>query len=236
MSTSLDKMRNALDRASKNSILREMEIKRKYAPDLAAVDEQERIANKSRHTIVKLRDVNKAPFVQILTDNVNTLLSKKLLSSAELSLMHRMSCLVAPKSNEIIVNGQERKIPTNEEIANALGYGERQYRTLVHSLLEKGIIYEIVDAEEIRQFGRVTKERMLLMNPELFIASNRNHIEVTLSSIHIMCEKLERKHKILLPWKIWYVDSHEYGKLYKRKTYLEKKKQVKENSTQKCIK
>jgi hypothetical protein len=217
-------MGEALDEANRKAVVRSSEIMRKHAPDLALVADQERKANDIGFVLTKRKDVSRVPFVQTLTDNVKYLVSQKFLTPAELSLMFRLSTLVAPQSNEIIVDIHHRHTPANEEIAEAIGYKERQYCTLIQSLIKKGIVYEIVDAEEIRQHGHAVRERMLLMNPELFIACNKNHIEVTLCGQHIMCDKLE-KYQILLPWKLWYAPSLKFGRMYKRETYLRKMKE-----------
>jgi hypothetical protein len=218
-------MADAISAAGQRAIIRDQESIRRHSPDLALVSDQERKANQTRHTIVRIRDVNEAPFVQSLSENINTLRAKQILSSADELLMFKLSTLVSLRSNEIVIGDERHHTPTNGELAANLGYSERQFRNVARSLLEKGIIYQVVDAEEIKKYGQGIKERMLVMNPELFVASDKNRLEITLLRLHIMCEKLERTFKVLLPWKIWYAPGNDRGRLYRRETYLLKKKE-----------
>ena len=219
-------MAETLHAAGQRAIIRDQNSMYKHLPNLAAVAVEDKKAKETRHIIVRLKDVNKAPFVQILSENIHALRAKQILSSADELMMHKLATLVSLRSNEIVI-GDERHTPTNGELAAALGYSERQFRNVARSLLEKGIIYQVVDAEEIKKYGQGIKERMLIMNPELFVADDKNHLEITLLRLHFLCEKLERIYKVFLPWKVWYARGNNHGRLYLRETYLLKKKELK---------
>jgi hypothetical protein len=216
-------MAEALSDADKHATLRDAEAARKYIPNLAAVDREVAKAPPG-HAIVITRDVNMAPFTQNLSENIITLCSSKTLSNADELLMYRLSRFVTCRTNEIVLPKRDHHTPTNDELAAALGYGSSQFRSVLRSLISKGIVHEIVDTEQIRQYGHAIKERMLMMNPELFVFGDKNQLEMTLCRLHIMSDKLERN-KVLLPWKIWYRPDNRWGRLYRRDTYLQRKKE-----------
>ena len=115
---------------------------------------------------------------------------------------------------------------TVSDLATYLNRSRESCSRVLSKLIEKGMIHEFVDAQEIKEFNRNVSRRPLFMNPEIIYAGDRNKVDATLSKLITSFERLERK-KILLPWKLWIHHNEEHGKLYRRKTYLEFKKKQK---------
>lgn len=61
------------------------------------------------------------------------------------------------------------------------------------------------------------------MNPEIVYRGNRNQVNATLARLVTEFDLLEKK-RVLLDWKLWLKPGEKYGRLYRRKRYLELKK------------
>jgi len=219
-------MVNALRRAELRAKKRDARLAKKAAEkavNLPAVDREEAKARAIRHTIVKVRDKNRAPFVQVIQENVRYLLKKDHLTTAELAFMFRLLPFVEFNSNALVdMPGKFISVTT---LAELLGMSVDQTSRLVNALLKKGILYEIVDTQTLREDGRPTEERPLFFNPELVVATDKNRINLTLCQIHWQNDRLE-KQGLGLPWKIWYAKGLKHGRLYRRSTYLKKKQKA----------
>lgn len=175
--------------------------------------------------VIPLESKNKAQFAQIITPNMRHLVKMQYLTTAEQSFLTAISGYIEMHSNAIVSFendklGQYLKVV---DIANLLNYSERQSSRLINALINKGIIYECVDSLTIRKYGRVVEERPLFLNPEIIFCGNRNRINATLCRLIINTDHLERK-GAKLPWKLWIEPGYECGKLYRRDTWLRKKK------------
>lgn len=228
-------MKDKLLKADKNARQRDFKNAKENIVDLTVVDKEELKANITGHTIVKKKDMNKATFSQIIQDNMLYLISKDYLTNAELGFMMKLSAMIELHSNAIVLyerdsdtgnyinTGQYLKVA---DIARICGYSPESFHVsrLVNSLIRKGILYELVDTQSLREHkGKIVKERPLFFNPEIIFAGDRNYINATLSRIVINADHLE-KAKIKLPWKLWLKQGAKYGRLYQRKTYLKYKK------------
>jgi len=202
--------------------MHDREQKEKNAVNLGIVNEEGEKAEKQGYTIVKKKDKNQAPFTQLVKDNYKYLVRKRYLSSPEKTLFLDLMTYIEFGSGVVLL--ERGKIPKIPEIAEEIGYTERSIRRNLNILIKKGIVYEIVDAQSLKEHGRTLEERMLVVNPEIVIVANKNYINLTLCHIHWAADRLE-KAKMKLPWKIWYAPGMEYGRLYRRSTWLEKKKQ-----------
>ena len=214
-------MKDQLESAEKKARARESET----VVDLVSVTKEERKANEQGYGLYKLEQKNKATFVQGIKDNLDVLIRNEYLTNAELGFLFSLSPLVEFHSNAV-TDQETGQFMTVSDLANYLNRSRESCSRVLSKLIEKGMIYEFVDAQEIKEFNRNVSRRPLFMNPEIIYAGDRNKVDATLSKLIINFERLERK-KILLPWKLWIHHNEEHGKLYRRKTYLEFKKKQK---------
>lgn len=238
----LGKMQEALGQADANARARDRRVdaargKKQELPNIAVVDAEEAKANATKHTIVKLRDKNKAAFTQLVNDNFIYLIQKSYLTRAEESMILRLMPFVELNSNALtmiqktdggfeLVRG---KFPKIKELAEFLSADLSTTSKTINQLIRKGILYEIVDTETLKKHGRAIEERPIYFNPEIIVAADKNQINLTLCRIHWANDRLE-KTNIKLPWKIWYAPGAKYGRLYRRKTWLQKKKNSNKNT------
>ena len=107
-------------------------------------------AQKLGYGIHKLKKINHAPFVQSNTDNLQFLISTGYLSDPEWNISSKIQTLCEINTNAII-NPQTRQFMSISEIAQFLKRNRAAVSTIINELLEKGILYEIVNAQEIRE-------------------------------------------------------------------------------------
>lgn len=212
--------------------------KKQEPPNIALVDEEERKANQTGHTIVKIRDRNRARFAQVISENVFYLINKGYIDFSELGFITALGTTLELHSNAVIKHVPNSDgsafISTGEYftisgLASAFKYSTRHTRRLVSQLIDKGIVYELVDTQSLKKYGRVIEERPLFANPELIFVGDRNRINATLARIILNADHLEAS-SMKLPWKLWIKSGSEYGQLYRRKTYLKYKKESLEAS------
>ena len=207
--------RNARERDIKNQI------------DLDAMSNEFKKAADRGLKIVQHKDKNRAQFAQLIAPNMRHLFKTKYLTTAESAFLIAIAGYVEMHSNAVVSyerdeQGQYLKIAG---LAELLNYSESQTSRLVNALINKGIIYELVDTLTIKKYGRVIQERPLFLNPEIVFCGDRNRINATLCRLIINADHMERgKDKIRLPWKLWLDRGCEFGRLYRRDTWLKKKK------------
>ncbi|MFS0574961.1 helix-turn-helix domain-containing protein [Sporosarcina sp. 179-K 3D1 HS] len=211
-------MQNALEAAEKHARIRDG----KNVVNLASVAQEEQKANEQGYGLYKLKDKNKALFVQAIQQNLDVLIRKEYLTNAELGFLFSLMPLVQLHSNGI-TDTETGQFMTVSDIAKYLKRDRTGISSMIQSLLEKGILLEIVDSQEIKEHKRSVTRRPIFMNPEIIYAGDRNRINATLSKLVIEFDKLERK-KVLLMWKLWIKNGGEFGRLFTRKSYLEFKK------------
>lgn len=211
-------MQNALEAAEKHARLRDGE----KLVDVAAVAIEEQKANGQGYALYKLKNKNKALFVQTIQENLDVLIRKEFLTNAELGFLFSLMPLVQLHSNGI-TDRETGQFMTVSEIAKYLKRDRTGISATIQSLLVKGILFELIDSQEIKEHKRSVTRRPLFMNPEIIYAGDRNRINATLSKLVIEFDKLEKK-KVLLSWKLWIKNGEEFGRLYSRKSYLEFKK------------
>jgi hypothetical protein len=183
-------------------------------------------AQKLGYGIYKLRKINAAPFVQSNANNLQFLISTGYLTDPEWNVSSKIQTLCELNTNAII-DPQTKQFMNVSEIAQFLKRDRVAVGKLLNALLRKGVLYEIVNSQEIREHGRPVTERPLYMNPELYYAGNRNQVNAILSKICISSDFLEKK-GIKLSWKIWYESGEKFGKLITRHTYLKYLKKAKD--------
>ncbi|MZP31361.1 hypothetical protein GTO91_16800 [Heliobacterium undosum] len=197
--------------------------------DLAVVNQEERKANVAGFTLVKKREKGAAQFTQVISRNVLYLTSNDYLTTSESSFLFHLSAVVEMCSNALtkhVQQGEERKSTgkyfTIAELGRAFGFSREHVSRVIGRLIEKGIVYELVNFRGVKRHGRVVEERPLFVNPEIMFAGSQNRINATLCRIVINDDFLEKK-GMKLPYKLWIRPGEEYGRLYPRKRYIELK-------------
>jgi|GEM_PF-1740504 len=201
------------------------------AIDLNEITEETEKAQKLGYGIHRLRKVNPAPFVQANASNLQFLISSGYLTDPEWNVLSKIQTLCELNTNAI-VEPETKQFMSISEIAQFLKRDKFAVSKLINALLRKGVLYEIVNAQEIREHGRPVTERPLYMNPELYYAGNRNQVNAILSKICMQSDLLEKK-GMKLSWKIWYTSGEKFGRLVTRHTYQKYLKQAKEAKRQK---
>lgn len=214
----IESLQQAEQRANKRDLDRNI--------DLTVVAQEEQKANANGYTIVKKKKTSKVAFAQIIQPNLAYLTSKSYLTNAEMAFLLSLTNFVELHSNAIVQkrfvgdryesNGQ---FCTVSYIAEALGKNLSNTSKLINELINKSIIFEFVDAYEIKMYGRVVSERPLFFNPEIVYAGDRDKINATLAKLVMQYNRLE-KNKMYLPYKLLIQPNQEYGKIVTRKYYL----------------
>lgn len=198
--------------------------------NLDALNDEYRKAKERNLRLIPLEYKNRAQFTQTIAPNMRHLIKQKYLTNAEMAFLFSLSGYVEMHSNAIVSQGKSEQGQYLKvvDIANLLNYSERQSSRLINSLVGKGIIYECTDALTIKKYGRVVEERPLFLNPEIIFSGNRNKINATLCRLIINADHLEKSKNptAKLPWKLWLESGCEYGRLYRRDTWLKKKKEA----------
>lgn len=190
--------------------------------NLAEVNKQEKAANERGYGLYKIKDTNKAPFGQLISDNIDTLNQHDYLSGGDKIFLFDVEPLVEMHSNGL-VHRETGAFMTISDIARYLRKNVSRTSTTVNRLINKGILYELTNTQELKQFGRSVTQRPLFLNPEIIFKGNRNKINATLSRLAVNLDPFE-KQRIYLSWKLWIRPNEESGRLYRRKSYLKYRK------------
>lgn len=210
-------LKERIEHAERNARLRDFE----RTVDLATVVQQEKKANSLGYGLYKIKDSNKCPFAQDIIDNFDVINRTNYLTTAEYAFVQMIKPLVAMSSNAIVDRNTGESINV-AGIAKYLNKDRSGVSRTVNKLIEKGILLEIVDPEDLILFNRTVTERPILMNPEIVYNGDKNNINKTLIKLISANDVLE-KNNILLPWKVWFNKGDGSGRLYARKTYLKLK-------------
>ncbi len=100
--------------------------------------------------------------------------------------------LVQFHSNAII-NRETNEFMSVSEIARYLNRERSATSKTISQLLAKGMLFEFVNAQEIKAHKRNISQRPLFMNPEIIYAGDRNRINATLARLVMEFDILERK-------------------------------------------
>ncbi len=206
--------------ADKNARLRDLQ----HQIDIDSIGRELNKARERGLKIIPFTAKNRAQFAQVIAPNMRYLTKKDYLTTAEMAFLFSISGYIEMHSNAIVSYednecGQYLRIA---DIGSLLNYSESQTSRLVNSLINKGVVYEYVDALTIKKYGRVVHERPLFLNPEIIFCGDRNRVNATLCRLVMNADHLE-KSKVRLPWKLWLDKGCEYGRLYKRDTWMKKK-------------
>lgn len=222
-------MNKALDKSIKEAEAkareRDAKVQEENFIDLEAVNQVEEKANKLGYGLYKKKEKNHANFTQTINDNWDIIIRKDYLTNSELTFLMSIQSLIEFNVNAI-ADRETGQFMTISEISRYLNRNRSGVSSIIQSLIQKGILFEFVNVDEILEFNRSVSSRAIFVNPELFYAGDRNKIDGTLTMLVNKYDKLE-KNKILLQWKVWRKPGEQFGKLYRRKTYLQFKKQAK---------
>lgn len=194
--------------------LAELKAKAREEINLGAVEYEERKANEQGFTIIKKRTVNRAEFVQFIRENYEYLQKINYLTRAEKAFLLDLTIMAELYTNAI-ADSKTGQFCSVSQIARTLERDLSGTSDLINQLLEKSILYEFADAQEIKEYGRNVTFRPLFFNPEIVCCGDRNRINPVLTKLVMQYDRLERK-KILLPWKLTLEPNAKYGMLKKR--------------------
>jgi len=219
MNTSLKK---GMEKAESGARVRDKVVEEESLVDLGIVDEMEQRANDIGYGLYKKTNKNQASFTQTINDNWDILIRKGYLTSSELTFLISITALIEINVNAV-ADRETGQFMTVSEIADYLNRARPNTSKIIQSLIKKGILFEFVNVDEIKEFNRNVTSRSLFINPELIYAGDRNKIDGTLAMLVTKYDKLE-KNKLLLDWKVWRKSGERFGRLYRRKTYLKMKR------------
>lgn len=215
-------LKEKMQKAEFNAKGRDIELQTNNYIDLKVVNEVEKKANDLGYGLYKKNNKNQASFTQTINDNWDIIIRKNYLTGSELTFLMSITALIEFDVNAI-AHRDTGQFMNVSEISRYLGRSRSRTSNVIKSLIEKGIIFEFVNVDEIIEFKRNVTSRSLFVNPELIYAGDRNKIDGTLAMLVTKYDKLE-KNNILLDWKVWRKPGERFGKLYRRKTYLDYKK------------
>jgi hypothetical protein len=190
--------------------------------DIRKVAEEARKAESMGYGLYKIRETSTVPFTQKINENIVILNNISYLSNAEMTLLWQIEPFCEFHTNAII-NPKTKEFMSISEMARLLSREVSGVSRVINDLLEKGILYEFVNAQEIRKHGRPVSKRPLFFNPEFIYSGDKNRIDAVLCRLCMESDIMEKK-GILLEWKLWLHSGDQYGRLYKRKTHLKYKK------------
>lgn len=182
---------------------------------LESVEKAEQRANERNFMLIRKRPKNDAKFSQLISENFFCLTRHEYMTGAEKALLIDLLSLLELGTNAIVHPAQNR-FCTITEIAALLKREVRSVRRLISPMIEKGIIYELVDPSEIKEYGRVITERPLYVNPEIAYAGDRNRVNAVLARQVLQYDHIKRN-KVDLPWKLAHEPHAEYARLVRQK-------------------
>lgn len=171
---------------------------------------------------IKSENSNKTPFVQVISENIEILVKHQYLTHSELGFLMALTPFITIQSNSL-KNSETNEYLTVSEISRIVGKSRQNTSKTIQELIEKGIIYEIVSALEIKKHHRSVTTRPLYVNPEILYKGDKNLIDPMLCELINEYDYIE-KNRIKLSWKVFFDGERKFGKLVSRKTYLAKRK------------
>lgn len=202
----------------------ELETKRRLEIDLSTVNMEEAKANEQGFMIVrkKQKPSNQTRFSQTIDMNISYLCQAQYLTSAEFSFIFTLAPMLKIGANAI-VDPQTGQYCSVSEIATFLKRSRQKTSEMISALIEKGIMYEFANTHELKIHGRHVTRRPFFLNPEILCCGDKNKLESGITQLMIHFNILERA-GIKLPIKAVVEPYSKYGKLVRRKTYLELQK------------
>ncbi|MCP1133305.1 hypothetical protein NKT34_08390 [Paenibacillus polysaccharolyticus] len=202
----------------------ELEAKRRLEIDLSTVNMEEAKANEQGFMIVRKKQKlsNQTRFSQTIDMNISYLCQAQYLTSAEFSFIFTLAPMLKIGVNAI-VDPQTGQYCSVSEIATFLKRSRQKTSEMISALIEKGVMYEFANTHELKIHGRHVTRRPFFLNPEILCCGDKNKLESGITQLMIHFNILERA-GIKLPIKAVVEPHSTYGKLVRRKTYLELQK------------
>lgn len=205
----------------------ELKAKKRVEIDLSTVNAEEAKANEQGFMIVRQRQrtVNQTRFSQTIDQNIAYLCQEQYLTSAEFSFIFTLAPMLKMNVNAIVdpVSGQYCSV---SEIASFLKRSRQKTSEMISALIEKGIMYEFANVHELKIYGRHVTRRPFFLNPEILCCGDKNRLQSGIIQLMIHSNILE-KVGVKLPIKAVVEPHGQYGKLVKRKKFLEMQKKQK---------
>ncbi|MDU0330504.1 hypothetical protein RW092_09840 [Paenibacillus sp. 3LSP] len=199
----------------------ELKAKRRTEIDLGKVNDEEAKANEQGFMIVRKRQraVNQTRFSQTIDENIAYLCQIQYLTSAEFSFIFTLAPMLKMNVNAIVdpTSGQYCSV---SEIATYLKRSRQKTSEMISALIEKGIMYEFANVHELKIYGRHVTRRPFFLNPEIICCGDKNRLQSGIVQLMIHYNILERS-GVKLPIKAIVEPHSQYGKLVKRKKFLE---------------
>ncbi|QQZ58856.1 hypothetical protein JI735_19180 [Paenibacillus sonchi] len=189
-------------------------------PEIMNAEEQK--ANEKGFMYIRRNEKNRARFSPLINENFWCIIQQEYLTNAEKALFVDLLVLVELGTNLIIHPSLDRYCSITD-IAALLKRELRSTRGLIHHLIHKGILYELVDPSQIKNYGRVVSERPLYVNPEVSYSGDRNKINMMAARQVASFDRME-KSKVLLPWKLDFRLNDEYARLVEREKRFRRKR------------
>src|SRR5699024_11696574 len=120
-------------------------------------------------SLIKKNNKNQANFTQNITDNLLIIIQNNHLKQNEWEFLITIQPLLEYQINAIM-NKENNSFMTITEIAKFVNKSRESVSRTVSSLLKKGILFEFVNVDEIKEFTRSVTSRTLFLNAELVYA------------------------------------------------------------------
>lgn len=208
----------AIEEIEKRARLRDLEVEEQQNIDLGVVSQIEKQAEEQGYLLIKRNNKNRANFTQVIFENIDIIVKNGYLTMNELGFLMSIQPLLEFQINAIM-DKETNAFMNISEIADYISKTRVQTSRIISALLDKGILFEFVNAKELKEFGRNVTSRTLFLNPELFYSGDRNKIDGTLSTLVFEYDSIE-KNGIKLDWKVLRKKGESFGRLYRRNTYL----------------
>lgn len=203
----------------------ELQAERRSEVQLDVINAEAAKADEKGFMVIKKPEVNRTPFSQNISENIDYLNDKKYLTGAENSFVFRLAPYIQANTNAL-TDRKTGQFFSVSDIAKKLGMSRTSASLTIDALLQKGILFEFVNVVELKVYGRTVTQRPFFMNPEIICCGGKSRLDAGIVDLMVHSNILERK-GIKLPTKAIRLPNARYGKLISRKQYLEIRKAMK---------
>lgn len=152
----MSSLNNHLKRAEFNAKQRDQQS----SINLDSVNLENQKATEQGYGLFKLKKPNKAVFTQTINDNLEILLDQQYLTNSELGLIFSLMPFIELHSNAIV--NDKNQFMTVSEMAIKLKRERTRTSKTITQLVKKGVLFEFVNAQEIREFKTVYPKDLFL--------------------------------------------------------------------------
>lgn len=202
--------------------LKEAEAKAKQREPVARLQKDIWELNKQGVRLVTYTPKNQAPFVQLNTENMLYLIQVRYLTTGEHGFLNLLSPLVEVGTNAI-VHPTSKEFFTTTELAELLDRSFSGVRAQVRSLLNKSILFEFYECENVR-IKPIGAQRPLFIHPAIYYRGHRSYIHPDLTQLILEYDQMS-KYGIVLPWALELRPDKKFGTI--RKSHAKRAKILK---------